>query len=205
MVALGAGSPRPCRWTPSSGHAPGQKVPEQRVEVVHRPGARLNEVVAPLGEHPQHVDQVLLVHSAKALALVGGDGGVDASSKSFSCAHCARREHPDPRRELRRDVDDHALAVGDQVLSERPPETRGSFYGPSTLLEALRPPPERPQSLCLSEEKLACSNNSPDSSIAATEWVALWGSTPMSTSTSFAPPSSPVTTLKRAEDIPTLS
>jgi hypothetical protein len=53
------------------------------------------------------------------------------------------------------------------------------------------------RSPCLLEEKLACSNNSPNSSIAATEWVALWGSTPMSTLMPFAPPSSPATTETR--------
>src|SRR3712207_2876855 len=50
---------------------------------------------------------------------------------------------------------------------------------------------------CPPEEKLACSSSSPDPSIAATAWVALWGSTPMSTSTPLAPPSSPATTKTR--------
>jgi hypothetical protein len=48
------------------------------VEVVHRPGTSFDEVLTSLGEHPQHGDQILLTHPAKALALVGGDRGVDS-------------------------------------------------------------------------------------------------------------------------------
>jgi hypothetical protein len=113
------------------------------VQAVENPGAFGDQILAPLGEQPENVGLLIRTNLGEAPVAPGGKRR-KGRIQLVVFAPMADGEHPHTRRELRRNIH-HFLPGGEESLRERPTQTVGTFYGPSTLGKTLRPPLQRLQ------------------------------------------------------------
>src|SRR5215207_3192992 len=187
-----------------SGYPAGDEVPQKPVQAVERPGTLGHQVLAPLVKQAQHLRGGLGIDRRQPLVARGGQGGSEGV-EPVVLAGVAAREHPHPRRKLRRHVH-HGFAGRCQPPCQVPTEAAGVLHRPTTLGEPFRPALEGPQAFSRFCRKLARSTSSPTaSSTTATATDALWGSTPIKTFMSARTSVFGRTSLPwaRAKDIPT--
>jgi hypothetical protein len=104
---------------------------QQGVDAADGLGAGPAELVTAVDQQPQRHGGVVDGHHTQVRAAQAGHGhavGVDR----VGFAALAGIEHPHPRRQLRRHVDDR-LCVGDQALGDVPPDTGAPFDRPDPV------------------------------------------------------------------------
>jgi hypothetical protein len=137
VVAIPASSTRMTRWT--AGLAAGEELlrptgdqlEQQVVDTAHRFGTGPAQLVAAVHQQPQRYGGVIGGHRAQSGAAQLGDGhavGVDR----VGLAALAGVEHPHPRRQLGRHIQD-SFAVGDQALGDVAADPGATLDGPNAI------------------------------------------------------------------------
>jgi hypothetical protein len=106
------------------------------VQLRHHPGVVLPERPAPVGQHPQD-GELLVVDDRSQAGHPGADQGDGVRVGGVGLAALPGAEHARPRGHLRRHVDD-LLAVGEQSGGDVPPDTAAA---PLDRPDPLRPLP----------------------------------------------------------------
>jgi hypothetical protein len=116
---------------------------QQAMETVDHSTALPGELVAAVGEEPQH-GSVVLGADAAQIRLALGHSGDAGSVDGISLAPMAAIEQPGTGSQRRRHVEHGLLGYG-QLLGEEVSETAGALHGPDPFGPPLRPVE---QSLC---------------------------------------------------------
>ena len=151
---------------------------QQSVQPVDGAAALGGQLVAAIGEQPQHGAVVIGADAGEVVAVLGDDRDA-ARVDAVALASVAAVQHADLGGQRRRDVD-HGLAGGDELLGQQAPEPAGTLDRPDALRPARRPG-EQPGECRAVREQRSSPSDSPPASSATAVCELLWGSMPMVT------------------------
>ena len=116
-------------------HSAGNQLEQQVVHLRHLAGALLAQRPPTVDQDPQH-RQLLVIDDGSQSAHPGADERHGVRIGGVGLAALPGGEHPRPRGQLRRDVDD-LFAIGQEPVRHVPPDARTSLDRP----DAVRPRP----------------------------------------------------------------
>ena len=116
---------------------PAGQVAQEAVQPVDGAAALGGQLIAAIGEQPQHGAVVIRGDPREVVAVLGDERDA-ASVDAVGLASVAALEHASAGGQRRRDVDD-SLAGAEQLLGQQSPETAGALDRPDALRPVSRP------------------------------------------------------------------